>query len=245
MSAPEDSLGTHRPHQHGWRQWIILSVWGFFLTASVVAFWRSGLSAPELPDAIRRWIAPFGRTAPALFILLFAVRPLVIMPVSVLCLASGLLWGPLWGSLWALLGDNISAWSAFWLARWLGKAWLHQPKNHLLLHVERYLREHSFMAVLILRLIYLPFDLVNFACGLSGMPFRPFAAATFFGVLPSVITFVYFGSSWLDPKNLLITAAIFLSSLLVARLVHLHPMGQKVHHAMKKSSEGASGHPDQ
>src|SRR4051794_33380458 len=72
------------------------------------------------PEGIRTWILTFGWAAPALFILLYAVRPLILFPASVLSLAGGLAFGPLWGTVYTIVGATLGAVLAFGLARFLG-----------------------------------------------------------------------------------------------------------------------------
>ncbi len=49
--------------------------------------------------------------------------------------------------------------------------------------------------MLILRLIFVPFDAVNYAAGLLHVRYRPFVLATILGSLPGITSFVLFGAS--------------------------------------------------
>ncbi len=70
-----------------------------------------------------------------------------------------------------------------------------------------------------MRLIYMPFDLVSYISGTCNLKQSEFALGTFLGIMPGLTTFVLLGSSFTDPRNLILTGAalgvgIFLSYLL-------------------------------
>jgi uncharacterized membrane protein YdjX (TVP38/TMEM64 family) len=62
-------------------------------------------------------------------------------------------------------------------------------------YVER-MRKNSFETVLIMRLIFLPYDLVNYAGGFLRINWKAFLAATAIGSVPGTISFVLFGASF-------------------------------------------------
>lgn len=183
------------------------ALWLALAGAAAVFLRRQGLPPARWPEALRVWIAARGVWGPALYILIFVVRPLVFLPPTVLTAASGLVWGPLGGTFVTLVGENVSAAVAFWGARVVGGGWAARVEHPLLARLRRRLCGDAFRAVLVLRLLFAPFDLVNFACGLTTMSYRAFAAATFLGILPGVTCIVLLGSSWRDPRLLAVSAA--------------------------------------
>lgn len=180
---------------------------------------RRGVPPRLWPDALRAWIGGFGPFGPAVYVLLFAVRPLTFLPATFMTVASGLIWGPLGGTAFTLVGENISAGVAFWAARLVGREWAASLEDGLLRRLERRVSEDAFRAVLLLRLLFAPFDVVNFACGLTGMRYRAFAAATFVGIAPGVVCFVLLGCSWRDPRLLAASAAVLGVGLGAARVL--------------------------
>lgn len=193
--------------------WVLGAAWGFYL-------WRqSGLPLRELPDALRAFVAAAGPWGPALYLLLFVLRAATLVPASPFVLAAGLIWGPWMGMLWALIGINLSGWAAYGLARWLGREWVSTHEGPWMKKAEERLRAAPFMSALMLRLLLLPYDPVNFACGLVGIPFGPYAASTALGVLPGTITFSLFGGSLSDPRVLAVSVGVFASSIVLARFL--------------------------
>ena len=200
-----------------WKK-ILLGLWGSAAAGALALLVSSGVPLADIPALLRGFIQDQGAAGPLVYILLYTVRPIVLFPASVLTAASGLIWGPFGGIAYTLVGENLSAAFAFGLARYVGREWAAGTRMALFQGVERQLKERGFMTVLIMRLIYLPFDATNFACGLTGMSFREYSAGTFLGIIPGAVTFVYFGSGWFDRRNLAISAVIFAVSLVIARI---------------------------
>lgn len=61
------------------------------------------------PEGIRTCIFIFGAAAPVLFIFIYALRPLILFPASVLSLTGGLAFGPLWGTVYTIVGATLGA----------------------------------------------------------------------------------------------------------------------------------------
>ncbi|MFH1725729.1 MAG: TVP38/TMEM64 family protein [Elusimicrobiota bacterium] len=217
----------HRP------KWVVLGIWLLLTGAAGYAFLRSGIPVTKAPEAIRDGILHLGPWGPLAFIVAYSVRALFFIPASILTAAAGLVWGPAGGIIYTIVGENLSSTFAFYLARLLGRQWFKSHDNRFLHGVNKHLKKHGFMTVLVLRLVYAPFDVVNYGCGLTSMRFLPFAAATFLGVLPGVVTFVYFGSGLLDPRNLVISAVLFVLTLILARVVQRRQGAQEILKAAK------------
>ena len=75
------------------------------------------------------------------------------------------------------------------------------------------------MTSMLLRFLLLPFDTVNYACGLVGVPLLPYAAGTALGVLPGVVTFAIFGGAWDDPRAIAVSALVFGGSIAFAAVL--------------------------
>jgi uncharacterized membrane protein YdjX (TVP38/TMEM64 family) len=63
-----------------------------------------------------------------------------------------------------------------------------------------------------MRLIMLPFDAVNFGCGITAVRHRDYAIGTFIGILPSLIGFVLLGgiaAPGVDHRLLVLVISVF------------------------------------
>lgn len=198
---------------------LFLAVWALVGAACLAAWRRSGIPLTGLPDALRDFVAAAGPWGPALYLALFLLRAVTFAPASPLVLAAGLIWGPKLGVFWAFSGINLSAWAAYWVARLLGRDWFASHEGPWLHSVEERLRARPFMSSMVLRLILLPFDATNFACGLVEIPFLPYMAGTALGVLPGVATFAMFGGAWHDPRALAASGGLLVASILAARML--------------------------
>lgn len=215
-----------------WKK-VILVNWFLLIAAAAYFFGKAGVPIKEMPEALRAFIERQGNMGPLIYIALYTLRPLIFFPAVIMTMASGLIWGPLWGTTFTLIGENLSAAFAFFLARWVGKDLFAEGDIRLLRGINKHLREHGFMTVLITRLIYLPFDAVNYGCGLTAVRFWEFASATFIGIIPGVITFVYFGAAWFDTRNLIISGTVFLVGIAIAYFTKHTKTGEKIFKSAK------------
>ena len=89
------------------------------------------------------------------------------------------------------------------------------------------MRKNSFETIFFMRLVFLPYDLVNYAAGFLKIRYLPFILATILGSLPGTVSFVLFGaSSGLDKgtpnfdwRIFAVSVLIFVASLLISRLL--------------------------
>ena len=168
---------------------------GLFLTA-LILWSRSHISLHEIPTMLDQWLSDFGLLKAALvYVVLYAIRPLLLFPATLLTITSGLIFGPWLGTLFTVVGENASANIAFALARWLGRKTVAKHETGKLRHWDVKLQQNGVVAVLTMRLILLPFDAVNFGCGLTSIRQRDYALGTFFGILPALVGFVLLGGS--------------------------------------------------
>ncbi|MEZ4514190.1 MAG: TVP38/TMEM64 family protein [Chloroflexota bacterium] len=170
-------------------------------------------------------------TGPIFYIILYALRPLIFFPATIITLLGGFLFGPL-GILYTVIGSNASAMVAYGVGRYFGADVLQGDDNSGV--VQRYaqrLRQNSFETVLIMRLLFLPYDLVNYLAGFLQINWRAFLLATAVGSIPGTISIVLLGASFgtvdellagniqLNPWALGASVALIVVSLALSRLV--------------------------
>ena len=165
---------------------------------------------------------------PLVFILVYSIRPLVLFPSSLLTLAGGFLFGPVMGIAYTIIASNISATIAFFIGRYFGEGLIKSDSTSSLIQkYARRMREASFETVIVMRFIFLPYDLVNYLAGFLGIRWLPFILASILGSIPGTISFVLAGASVeyfdggfprLNPTTLAISFFIFISSLLLSRI---------------------------
>jgi pyruvate/2-oxoglutarate dehydrogenase complex dihydrolipoamide dehydrogenase (E3) component/uncharacterized membrane protein YdjX (TVP38/TMEM64 family) len=204
--------------------WISLII-GFFQYKS--AFEKTNLEIAK--DFFSYFTEPDFRVA-LIYIAVYALRPLILFPATLLTVLSGALFGPIYGSIYTIIGANLSANVAYSMGRFLGADFVNEDSSGIINTWKNKLKERSFETVLIMRLIYLPFDAVNYGCGILKVKWAQYLLATLIGTIPGSITFVVFGSSInfadfdtseisLEPKLLITSIVLFLISLVIAKLV--------------------------
>ena len=178
-----------------------------------------------IPELLHQKLSQFGLlNAAFIYIFIYILRPIILLPATILTMASGLIFGPWLGILFTTIGENFSANFAFLMARWLGRDWVKSHEQDKLLKWEDKLRENGMVTVLIMRLIYIPFDAVNFACGLTSMRQVDYAIGTFIGIIPGMVTFVLLGGSaaaGVENRTAILVGSVicFFSGLVIARII--------------------------
>lgn len=144
--------------------------------------------------ALESWVASAGSLAPLLFMAVYALVTVLFLPGSVLTLAGGALFGPVWGTLWNLGGATIGAALAFLAARHLGADWVEQREGPRLKRLSDGVAAEGWRFVAFVRLVPLfPFNLLNYALGLTRIPFLPYVLSTAVFMLPGALAYTYLG----------------------------------------------------
>lgn len=168
---------------------------------------------------------------PVVYMLLYAIRPLVFFPATLLTALSGALFGFWWGVIYTIIGENTSANFAYWIGRFFGKD-LNLEDSVIGNWVEA-LRKRPFGSVLFMRLFYFPFDFTNYGSGILKIKWPAYFTATLIGIMPGLTTFVALGAALdleefemnglsfdvFDPKFIALSISIFVVSLLLSKLL--------------------------
>lgn len=168
---------------------------------------------------------------PVVYMLLYAVRPVILFPATLLTALSGALFGFWWGILYTILGENASANFAYWIGRFFGKDL--KLEDTIIGNWIEALRKNSFETVLLMRLFYVPFDLTNYGAGVVKANWKEYFFATLIGIMPGLTTFVALGAAVdleefqmnglsfnaFDPKFLALSVVIFVVSLILSRIL--------------------------
>ncbi|MCA9366247.1 FAD-dependent oxidoreductase [Candidatus Kaiserbacteria bacterium] len=166
---------------------------------------------------------------PLIYIVLYALRPLILFPATLLTALSGALFGLWWGILYTVIGENMSANLAYSIGRFFGKDL--RLEDTFMGHWVEWLRARPFESVLFMRLFYVPFDLANYGSGVLKVSWPSYALATFVGIIPGLTTFVALGAAVdvmelrmeglsfnaFDPRYLALSVSLFVTSVVLSR----------------------------
>lgn len=129
-----------------------------------------------------------------IFLLLFTIRPIFLIPATILTLLSGVFFNVSGGLPTALTGAVISATVGYWIGRAFplasGRVSSSQIKTW-----DNSLQKNPFNTSLIMHLTMLPFDAVNYFCGMLKIKFGPFLLGVAVGAIPGAINVVLIGAS--------------------------------------------------
>jgi uncharacterized membrane protein YdjX (TVP38/TMEM64 family) len=143
---------------------------------------------------LERELQRFGRWAPILFVVLYALATVLFVPGSVLTVAGGALFGPVWGTLWNLSGATLGATLAFVTARYIASDWIAARSGERLGRLMRGVEEEGWHFVAFVRLVPLfPFNLMNYAFGLTRIRLREYVLASFVCMAPGALAYTYLG----------------------------------------------------
>lgn len=145
-------------------------------------------------DGLHRWFVDAGIWAPLAFIALYAAATVFFLPGSVLTLAAGALFGAVPGALYSLSGATLGATLAFLVARYLAADWVARRAGGRLKQLIEGVEAEGWRFVAFVRLVPLfPFNLVNYALGLTRIPLPAYAAASFVCMFPGALAYAWLG----------------------------------------------------
>lgn len=202
----------------------VIGGWTWYLRASgqTPVDWLQGL----VDAASGAWWA-----IPA-FVLAYLARPLLLFPASLLTIAAGILFGPVVGIPVAIVAATASAFVAFQIGKTFSPTAVRAGDRATV--IDRWssrLRNESFLTVMLMRLAFLPYDLVSYSAGFLRINAGSFVAATALGSLPGTISFVLAGASLqrldagldgFDPTVFAASLAIFAGSIAISKVVQRH-----------------------
>ena len=125
------------------------------------------------------------------------VATVALFPGWMSMMLAGLLFGLMPGILYALLGITAGAFGAFVAGRALGRSWVEQRMGDSLKlqALDEAVNAQSFYIVFLTRFaVVLPFNVLNFAFGLTRVGAATYVAATALGMLLPVLLYVYLGT---------------------------------------------------
>lgn len=154
------------------------------------------------PDELRAFADDLGPLAAPGFVLLYAVASLFPLPVSVLTVAYGALFGLVEGTVLSVLGATIGSTGAFVLARGLGRDFVKRFASSRVAALDKRIERNAFATVFVARLVpVLPFTALSYTFGLSAVPLRAHVPATLIAIVPGTAMYVAVGAFGLRPVS--------------------------------------------
>ena len=138
------------------------------------------------------------RTAPWMFLavtFVYALLLLIMFPLSLLVVLTGLVFGPTWGLLYATLGTLASSVVSYWAGYWLGREALLRYGGRHLHGMSCYLATRGIWTMTIINLLPLaPFTLTNMMAGAFHLKFRDYMIGSTLGIVPGLAVVILLGN---------------------------------------------------
>lgn len=146
------------------------------------------------PQSMQQFIKDSGQLAPLFFMLAYILSTVLFLPGSVLTLLGGALFGPVLGTFYSLTAATLGAMLAFLIARYLASDWVAQKASGKLKQLMLGVESEGWRFVAFTRLVPLfPFNLLNYALGLTKISFSQYSLASYIFMLPGAIAYTYLG----------------------------------------------------
>ncbi|HEI2462207.1 TPA: TVP38/TMEM64 family protein [Escherichia coli] len=148
---------------------------------------------PHLQTLIRQ----SGLFGYSFYILLFIIATLFLLPGSILVIAGGIVFGPLLGTLLSLIAATLASSCSFLLARWLGRDLLlkYVGHSHTFQAIEKGIARNGIDFLILTRLIPLfPYNIQNYAYGLTTITFWPYTLISALTTLPGIVIYTVMAS---------------------------------------------------
>lgn len=148
-------------------------------------------------QAILDWVQQQGIWAPILFILVYAGAAVAFIPGSILTLSAGAIFGVVKGAALVSVASTTAAAISFLLGRFALRGWIERKLAHkpAFKAIDEAVAREGWKMVLLLRLSpVFPFSLLNYGLGLTRIGFWPALLASWIGMMPGTILYVYLGS---------------------------------------------------
>lgn len=129
--------------------------------------------------------------APIMIVLMFVVAGLVVFPLSLLVIASGIAFGPLGGFLYSFIGGVLSAVSTYGIGYYAGRKTVRKLAGDRLNRISRKLAQHGLLTIVTIRVVPVaPFTIINLVAGASHIKFRDYVVGTALGMAPGMAAIV-------------------------------------------------------
>ncbi|MFB2839750.1 TVP38/TMEM64 family protein [Floridanema evergladense] len=201
------------------------------------------------PNQLQLWLKQAGIWAPIIYIVIYTIATILVMPSTALNLTGGAIFGPWLGTLWTSIGAIVAAIVAFIFARTSGREFVARRLAGKWQAMDAEMQQGGLFYMFAIRLLpIIPYGLVNFAAGLTSIRFRDYLLGTILGTVPGILPFVLLGSSGLRAIRtgdiLPLVGALALTGILVAGATWYRRRRSNPRKALTEIERKSSNHPN-
>lgn len=217
--------------------WLRFAVCLVAICAGVMLGWILGVYEHLRLENLARlqdWVSGLGPWAPTLYILAYVLLELVFVPALPFNILAGIAFGPVWGTVYAWIGATVSAAAAFLITRYGAREAVQRwvAKSRRLAQIDTAVADHGWHIIAFTRLVPIfPYNLQNYAYGLTGIRFATYVAVSVVFMLPGTVALALAGDALVEGEADLRWLVVYLGVaglLLVALYVAPRRVGKGV-----------------
>lgn len=154
-------------------------------------------------ECLETFIRSQGTLSKFIFIVVFALKPLIIfIPAMLMTIVGGSLFGPLQGLLLSLVGFFLSGTLAFFLARFLGESFVDKIVKGKSMKMDKTINKNGIFIIALIRFVpVFHYDIVSYTLGLTKVKYKDYIIGSILGVIIETAAYAYLGENIFNPHS--------------------------------------------
>ncbi|WP_097025857.1 TVP38/TMEM64 family protein [Clostridium peptidivorans] len=154
-------------------------------------------------EYLENFIKSQGALSKFIFVVLFALKPLIIViPSMIMTIVGGSLFGPLQGLLLSLIGFFLSGTLAFFLARFLGESFVDRIVKGKGIKIDKIINKNGISIIALIRFVpVFHYDIVSYTLGLTKIKYKDYIIGSILGVFIETAAYAYLGENIFNPHS--------------------------------------------
>lgn len=165
------------------------------IAGGVVLFRLTGLREIVIQvDRLQVWMESFGIWSYLVYMAIYILATVFLIPGSMLTIAAGIIFGSVIGGLLAIVSASVGASIAFLIARYAARDLIASKlgSNPLLKKIDEGVASNGVSFLILTRLVpVFPFNVQNYAYGLTCIPFSVYALVSALTMMPGAFIYAY------------------------------------------------------
>lgn len=175
---------------------------------------------------LKQWIESYGALAPAIFIVGYVLAAVLFVPGLPMTVLGGVVFGPVWGTVYVWIAATVGASLAFLVARYAVRSTVERwvQASPRVATIDGRVAEHGWRIVMLTRLVpVFPFNLQNYAYGITRIGFWPYVITSAICMLPGTAAFTFAGGALSEGRGVRRTLAYLALAGVLLVLISLIP----------------------
>ena len=170
--------------------------WGCLILIGIILCQIQFDLIQTIPKLIQ-WIESLGIIGMSLFVLVYILACIFLIPGSPLTVGAGAVFGFWTGLILVSVGSTLGAVAAFLISRYLARGFIEKKidKSHKFSAMDMAIKREGWKIIFLARLSpIIPFFLLNYALGLTKIRLRTYIISSWAGMIPGTVLYTYIGS---------------------------------------------------